>query len=173
MPGLDEGRVPSRVDRARRLLYQTLRTPNSGLLGQGVRFALAGGVVTIVYVGATTLLAEVVGLPFQVALALGFGVALTVHFTLQRLFVWTHHEEFALPLHHQAGRYLAVSAVQYGVTAASTALLPSALGVSTEIVYLATVAVVVSTNFLVFRNAIFHAETAPEDPALTPIIEGD
>jgi putative flippase GtrA len=136
----------------------TLKAPESGVLGQGVRFALSGGTVALVYLATTTVLAEVVGLPFQVALAIGFCVGLVVHFTLQRLFVWSHHEEFALPLSHQLGRYLAVAGVQYGVTAASTALLPSALGVPTEMVYLVTVAVVVSVNFLVFRNGIFHAK---------------
>jgi putative flippase GtrA len=137
---------------------QRLRGPESGLLGQGARFALSGGTVAVVYLATTTLLADVAGLPFQAALAIGFSVGLVVHFTLQRLFVWAHHEEFALSLHHQLGRYLAAASVQYGVTAASTGLLPSALGVSTEIVYLATFAVVVSTNFLVFRNGIFHAK---------------
>ncbi len=113
--------------------------------------------MALVYLATTTVLASVVGLPFQAALAIGFCVGLVVHFTLQRLFVWTHHEEFALPLGHQVGRYLALAGAQYGVTAASTALLPAALGLSTEIVYLATVAVVLVVNFLVFRNGIFHA----------------
>jgi len=114
--------------------------------------------VALVYLGSTTVLAEVVGLPFQAALAIGFSLGLVVHFTLQRLFVWTHHEEFALPLSHQIGRYLIAAAAQYGVTAASTGLLPSALGISAEIVYLATVAVVLSSNFLLFRHGIFHAK---------------
>jgi putative flippase GtrA len=141
-------------------------TPEAGLLGQGVRFAVSGGTVTLVYLATTSVLAEVVGMPFQAALAIGFCVGLVVHFNLQRLFVWTHHEEFALPLSHQIGRYLAVAAVQYGVTAASTALLPSALGVSTEIIYLGTVAVVIGTNFLVFRNRIFHPKAASDtEPA--------
>ncbi len=144
-------------------LVHTLKAPESGTLGQGVRFALSGGTVALVYLATTTVLAEVVGLPFQVALAIGFCVGLVVHFTLQRLFVWSHHEEFALPLSHQLGRYLAVAAAQYGITAASTAILPKALGVSTEVVYLVTVAVVVSVNFLVFRNGIFHAK--PESGA--------
>jgi putative flippase GtrA len=135
-----------------------LRSPSSGLFGQGVRFALAGGTVALVYLTTTTLLADVGGLPFQMALAIGFGVGLVVHFTLQRMFVWRAREEFALPLRHQVGRYLAAAAVQYGVTAASTSLLPSALGVSTEVVYLATVTVVLSTNFLVFRFGIFHSK---------------
>jgi putative flippase GtrA len=145
-----------------------LRSPDSGLLGQGARFALAGGTVAFVYLTTTTVLADVVGLPFQVALAIGFSVGLIVHFTLQRMFVWTHHEEFALPLHHQAGRYLVAAGVQYGITAASTSLLPPVLGVSTEIVYLATVAVVLATNFVVFRHGIFHAKPGPEAAAPTP-----
>jgi len=135
-----------------------LADAESGLLGQGVRFAMAGGLVALVYLTVTTVLAEVVGLPFQLALAIGFCVAIVTHFTLQRTFVWIHHEEFALPLRAQAGRYLALAAVQYGITAASTAVLPSVLGVSAEAVYLATVVVVVSVNFLVFRNRIFHAK---------------
>jgi putative flippase GtrA len=141
-------------------MARSLRSPDSGLLGQGVRFGLAGATVALVYLTTTIVLAEVFGVPFQVALAIGFSVGLVVHFTLQRVFVWTHHEAFALPLHHQAGRYLIVAGVQYGVTAASTSLLPAALGVSTEIVYLATVAVVLSVNFLVFRQRIFHAKPA-------------
>ena len=135
-----------------------------------MRFALAGGTVALVYLTSTTVLADVVGLPFQAALAIGFCLGLMVHFTLQRVFVWTHHEEFALPFHHQVGRYLVVAAAQYGVTAASTSLLPTVLGVSTEIVYLATVAVVLSANFLVFRHGIFHSKPATTDPAPPPSI---
>ena len=123
-----------------------------------MRFALAGATVACVYLATTIVLADVVGIPFQVALAVGFCVGLIVHFTLQRVFVWISHGEFALPLHHQAGLYLIVAGVQYGVTAASTSLLPTALGVSTELVYLATVAALVSANFLVFRHGIFRAK---------------
>jgi putative flippase GtrA len=145
--------------------WRDVRSPDSGLRGQSIRFALVGGTVALIYVGTTTVLATVVGIPFQAALLIGLGVGLVVHFTLQRVFVWTHHDEFALPLHHQLGRYLAATAVQYGVTAASTAFLPSVLGVSAEVVYLGTVAVVISTNFLVFRNGIFHSRPATTAPA--------
>jgi putative flippase GtrA len=141
-----------------RARLRTLRAPESGLIGQGLRFAISGGTVALVYLLTTTVLASVVGLPFQLALAIGFAAGLVVHFTLQRAFVWTHHEEFALPLRHQIGRYLCVAAIQYAVTAASTSVLPSDLGVATEIVYLATVAVLLVANFLVFRNGIFHAK---------------
>jgi putative flippase GtrA len=168
--GSEQVRGSSGVGAARELA-RTLNAPESGLLGQGVRFALSGGTVALIYLATTTVLADVAGMPFQAALAIGFCLGLVVHFTLQRVFVWAHHEEFALPLGHQVGRYLAVAAVQYGVTAASTALLPSALGVSTEIVYLVTVAAVVSTNFLVFRNGIFHAKLGGTDPAPESISE--
>lgn len=171
-------RAPDLSDRRVLSVVRELRSPNSGLFGQGTRFALAGGTVAVVYLAVTTILANVVGLPFQVALAIGFGVGLMIHFSLQRTFVWLHHEEFALPLHHQAGRYLLAAGVQYGVTAASTSILPSLLGVATELVYLVTVAVVFSANFLLFRNGIFHAAQAddfkPEpDPATCGRVAGD
>ena len=144
--------------------WRDVRSPNSGLRGQSIRFALVGGTVALIYVGTTTVLATVVGMPFQAALIVGLSMGLVIHFTLQRLFVWTHHDEFALPLHHQLGRYVAATAMQYGVTAASTSLLPSVLGVSAELVYLGTVAVVITTNFLVFRNGIFHPRSATTTP---------
>ncbi|HUA75575.1 MAG TPA: GtrA family protein [Solirubrobacteraceae bacterium] len=145
-------------DSRRRSLRAKLLSPELGLLGQGFRFALAGGLVSLVYVLTTILLADVAGVPFQVALPLGYAIGLATHFTLQRVFVWVHHEEFALPVHHQVGRYLLVAAVQYGLTAASTSFFPGLLGVSTELVYLATVAILVSANFFVFRYGIFHAK---------------
>jgi putative flippase GtrA len=153
---------------------QNLQSPSSGLLGQGVRFVLAGGIVVVVYVSSTTVLADLVGLHFQIALAIGFCIALIVQFNLYRVFGWTHHEEFALPLHRQAGRYLAAAAIGYGLTAVCTSLLPAALDVSTEIVYLAMVAALPVINFMVFRYVIFHAKPA-EDPAPTsvPIAKGD
>ena len=150
-------------DSRSRSLRARLTSPELGLLGQGFRFVLAGGVVSLVYVLTTILLADVAGVDLQVALPLGYAVGLITHFTLQRVFVWVHHEEFALPVHRQAGRYLLVAAVQYGLTAAATSLLPGRLGVSTEIVYLVTVVVLVSLNFFVFRHGVFHAKADPSD----------
>lgn len=139
-----------------RSVVRGLRSPDSGLIGQGVRFGIAGGTVALVYLTTTTVLADVVGMPFQAALAIGFCVGILVHFTLQRTFVWVHNEDFALPLRHQAARYLVVAAIQYGLTVASTSLLPPILDVPTEVVYLVTVATIVCVNFLVFRHGIFH-----------------
>jgi putative flippase GtrA len=135
-----------------------LLTPASGLLGQGTRYALAGAFVGVVYLSTTTLLAVVVGLPFSEALAIGFALQLVVHFTLQRVFVWVHDDDFALPFRHQARRYLTVAGGQLGVTVATTSLLPPVLGLSTEVVYLISAVLQTAVNFLLFRNLVFHPE---------------
>jgi putative flippase GtrA len=126
------------------------------LAGQGLRFAASGGAVAIVYVATTTLLAEVIGIPFELALAIGFSIAIATHFTLQRVFVWTHADGFALPLRQQALRYLPIAGAQYGLTAAATATLPGALGVRTEVVYLCAAGLLSAVNFFVFRTRVFH-----------------
>jgi len=134
----------------------TLRGGDPRLLGQTLRFVLAGSTVALVYLLATTLLASVAGLPFELALPIGFCLALIVNFTLQRSFVWGRRERFALPLAHQAGRYLLLAGAQYAIAAASVALLPPVVGLSQEVVYLAVVAVTAIIGFLVLRSRIFH-----------------
>ncbi len=136
---------------------RTLLAPDSGLLGQGVRFALVGSLTALVYLLTTTILALVLGVPFEIALPVGLCLAVAVHFTLQRAFVWAHHGGFALSLHRQVRRYLSVVVVQYGITAASIALLPRVLGLPTEIVYLTTVLLLAVVNFAIFRQGVFHA----------------
>ena len=92
-----------------------------------------------------------------------------VQFNLYRVFVWVHHEEFALPVHHQVGRYLAAAAVNYGLTAACTAVLPGVLGVPTEAVYLVMVAALPVMNFVVLRYVVFHARAPAGDHPPAPI----
>lgn len=146
-----------------------LRSPESGSLGQAIRFLGVGGLVFLIYVGGTTFLANVVGLPFQVALAIGFAVGLATHFSLQRLFVWVHHTEFVLPFHAQMTRYLLFAGVQYGTTAVVTATVPRLLHVSPTLVYIPWVACISATNFLVFRHRIFHSEISGRpDPSRSP-----
>jgi putative flippase GtrA len=135
-----------------------LRSPDSGTAGQGLRFAIAGTTVALWYLVTTTVLANVFGVAFQLALAIGFVTAVLLHFTLQRLFVWVHHSEFALGLGSQVGRYLVLAGTQYAITAAATAVLPRALGLPVIPVYYATVIVLASANFLILRGGVFHAE---------------
>jgi putative flippase GtrA len=134
-----------------------LRSPDSGGVGQGVRYAIAGTTVALWYLVTTTVLADLFGVAFQLALAIGFVTAVLVHFTLQRFFVWVHHSEFALGLGAQVGRYLVVAGGQYAVTAAATSVLPRALDVPVTPVYFATAIALASTNFLIFRGGVFHA----------------
>jgi putative flippase GtrA len=147
-----------------RATIRHLRSPSSGLLGQMLRFGLSGGTVALLYVTVTTLLSQAFGVAFQIALAIGFVLSVMLHFNLQRLFVWLHDEEFALGLRHQVGRYLAMAGTQYGITAAATSLLPGALGVSTEAVYLVTLVIVTTAGFLIMRLIIFHASDASRAP---------
>jgi putative flippase GtrA len=134
-----------------------LRAKDIGLLGQGTRFVIAGGIITVIYLMITTVLADIFGVPFQLALGIGFATAIVVHFSLQRFFVWAHTEDFSLPIHEQLGRYLLVAAAQYGSTALVTAFLPSALHVPTTIFFFAWTICVTASNFIIFRHGIFHA----------------
>lgn len=143
--------------RLARAFLRDIRSPEWGLAGQGVRFAIAGVAVATLYVAVTTLLHDAFSVPFQIALAAGFVVSVALHFTLQRLFVWRHHGRFALAVHHQAARYLCVCGSQYGVTALSTAQLPGLVGLPVEVVYLATMITVAGINFVVFRGRVFHS----------------
>jgi putative flippase GtrA len=142
----------------RRALVRHLTGRTDALVGHGMRFILTGAGVSIVYITVTTVLAEVSHLRFQVALAIGWCAAVCVHFTLQRTFVWTHRASFALPFGRQVGRYLLVAVSQLGLTATTTAVLPSLLGVPAEAIYLGTALLVTVVNFVVFRNRIFHAQ---------------
>jgi putative flippase GtrA len=96
-----------------------------GGVGQGLRYAIAGTTVALWYLVTTIVLADVLDVAFQLALAIGFVTAVLVHFTLQRFFVWAHHSEFALGLGAQVGRYLAIAGVQYAVRPLSPRCCPA------------------------------------------------
>jgi putative flippase GtrA len=144
----------------RTILPQRFLDPDSGMLGQGMRFVVVGVLAALIYLSTTTFLALVVGIEFQVALTIGFLLTMIFHFTMQRVFVWANRDGFSLPFHHQAGRYLALAAAQYGVTSATTSLLPRALGLPTEAVYLVTAVLLAATNFVVFRYRVFHSKAS-------------
>jgi putative flippase GtrA len=128
-----------------------------------LRYAAAGGVVGLLYVGGTLLLSGPVGLPIQAAIPIAYGVAVACHFLLQRLFVFRHDGGFALSVREQIVRYLLIAATQYPATAALTALLPALFGISEQVAYLITVAVISVTFFFVLRWGVFH----PHDDRLT------
>jgi putative flippase GtrA len=160
---------PSGFSRTRTIEFlRDIRSPRWGIYGQGFRFAMSGVVVATVYATATTVLHEVFGLPFELALAIGYVMSAVIHYTLQRLFVWHHDEQFALGAHSQVARYLCVSLSQYGLTALATAKLPSLLGAPVEAVYLTTMLALAIINFVIFRSSVFHAGPAREHHAAAP-----
>ncbi len=124
---------------------------------QGGRFALVGITVAVVYTSLTALLAGPAGLPFQAALALGYGVALALNFTLHRTFTFASDDGYALRLHGQVGRFLAIALTQYLVTALAVAWLPDALGLPELVVWVAVVAIFAIGSFLALKVTTFHA----------------
>jgi putative flippase GtrA len=120
------------------------------------RYAVAGAIVAMVYVGGTLLLSGPVGLPIQAAIPIAYAVAVALHFLLQRTFVFRHDGEFALSVREQIIRYLLIAATQYPATAALTALLPALFGMSDQVAYLITVALISLTSFFVLRWGVFH-----------------
>ncbi len=129
-----------------------------------VRWAISGTTVAISYVGATALLSGPLGVDIQVAIPIAYVSAAVLHFTLQRYFVFHDAGAFALAIHHQIGRYVAIGLTQYGLTAVTTAALPALFGIPDLVAYLlATVAFSV-TAFFVLRGGVF--QPAPvESPA--------
>ena len=143
--------------RAGRVLGGPLRRVlGPGATGQAARYAIAGATVATMYVGATLLLSGPAGAPIQVAIPVAYFTAVSLHFVLQRFFVFASANAFALAVHHQIGRYVVIGASQYVLTAASTALLPPALGLSEQVVYVGTVVVISATTFLFLRTRVFH-----------------
>jgi putative flippase GtrA len=133
---------------------------DDSLTGRAARFVIAGGAMSIFYLGFTSTLA-VVGVPFQAALIVSFLSAVALHFTLQRLFVWSPRGKYALRAHEQLKRYLPLVSVQYITTAGATAILPSWLGLPVLAVYIGITLLYSLFNFLFFRARIFHVVIKP------------
>ncbi|MGH2877633.1 MAG: GtrA family protein, partial [Solirubrobacteraceae bacterium] len=135
------------------------------LIGPTLRYGIAGGTVGLVYLILPLLLKSVLHLPIALTIAIGYVIAVTLHFNLQRHFVFRHvRHAFKLTRREQIGRYIVMGAIQYPLTLASTALLPGALNVPQRDVYVGTVLVVALGSFLVLRTVIFHADGGAATP---------
>ncbi len=125
-------------------------------MGPGIRFGIAGTIVAGVYLGIPVAL-DGAGVPIEVAIAIAYVIAITLHFNLQRHFVFCHVAEFALTRREQITRYLMMASVQYPTTALATALLPKVLGLSPEGTFVIVSLTISLTVFVVLRTHIFHA----------------
>jgi putative flippase GtrA len=127
-----------------------------------MRYAIAGGTVASVTIATTVTLGQGFRVPYELAFGIGYSVALVVHFSLQRWFVWAHHEGFALPIHQQLARYLPLALSNYALVAAAIAWLPRLLGVSTLAAYLGATATITLISFILLRSHVFHPDAFGE-----------
>ncbi len=97
------------------------------LAGPGVRFVISGTVIALVYLGVPYFLNAGAGVPIEAAIPIAYFLAIVLHFTLQRTFVFRHVTEFALTARGQIKRYCMAASVQYPTTAIATAVLPGLL----------------------------------------------
>jgi putative flippase GtrA len=125
--------------------------------GRPARFVLSGAVVAVCHFTIMTLLVTVAGLPAQASLALAYALALTLHFTLNRQFVFASRHGYTLHLSAQGRRYVLVAALSYAVTAAAVAVVPRLLDVSPLVAFYAAAAVQAVITFLLLRHWVFRS----------------
>jgi putative flippase GtrA len=123
----------------------------------GLRYGIAGATVAGVYLAIPVGLNDAAGIPIEVAIPVAYVIAVTLHFNLQRHFVFRHVAEFALTRRQQIVRYLLMGAIQYPITALATAVLPGLVGISQRATFVLVTLVMSATFFLVLRTHIFHA----------------
>jgi putative flippase GtrA len=124
---------------------------------QAMRFVLSGSTVAAVYLGLGLLFSGPVGMPIQIAIPVAYVLSVLLNYTLQRTFVFADRERFALEGRRQFVRYVGIGTVQYALTALATALLPDALGVSEQVVFVAVALIAAAVTFVLLRFVVFHA----------------
>jgi putative flippase GtrA len=139
--------------------------------GQSIRYGVAGSIVAAVYLGLPLLLNGAMGIAIEIVVPIAYVLAVSLHFNLQRGFVFRHTGAFALTTREQIMRYVGIGAVQYPTTAVLTAVLPGALGVSERVVFVGVTLAISGAGFLLLRVHVFHPDdsAAPAvDQPLTP-----
>jgi len=126
------------------------------LAGPGIRYGITGVIVGLVYIGLPVVLNGGAGLPVELVIPIAYVLAVTLHFNLQRHFVFRHVAEFALSRRQQIGRYALIGAFQYPTTAIATAVLPKLLGLSQRATYVVVTLAMSLFFFLILRTHIFH-----------------
>jgi putative flippase GtrA len=122
-----------------------------------IRYAISGTIVAVFYLGAPIAINAAFGIALEVCLPVVYVMAITLQFTLQRLFVFRHVSEFALSAKRQAMWYVVIAAIQYPLSALATAFLPKLLGLPERAVYVVATLVIALATFLFLRRRVFHA----------------
>jgi putative flippase GtrA len=136
-----------------------------------IRYAISGTIVAAFYLGAPIAINAVLGVPLEVCLPVVYVMAVSLQFTLQRLFVFRHITEFALTVRQQIRWYVVIAAVQYPLSALATAFLPKLLGVPQRAVYIVATLTIALCTFLFLRRRVFPggAEPAPVSTVEVPV----
>jgi putative flippase GtrA len=137
---------------------------NHPTAGPTIRYGVAGLTVALVYLGVPLVLNGALGMAIQITIPIAYVLAVSLHFTLQRHFVFRHVAKFALSGREQAARYVALGALQYPTTAVSTALLPGLLGLSPRATFVCTSLAISVIVFLVLRGQVFHPTDEADQP---------
>ena len=133
-----------------------LRVARHPIAGQTIRYGVAGLLVASVYLGLPLLLNGAMHIGIEIVLPIAYVLAVTLHFNLQRHFVFKHEAGFALTTREQIMRYVVIGAIQYPTTAVAAGVLPGALGVSTRVVFVCATLAISFSFFLALRLHVFH-----------------
>jgi putative flippase GtrA len=114
--------------------------------------------------GAFAVLTLWAGLHPQPALALSYLSGLAIHFGLNRQWVFSSSDGYALHLSRQGRRYLLTVVTTYAISALSLLLFSGLLGANPLLVYYATAALLAAVTFLVFQRWVFHSHRRPGAP---------
>jgi putative flippase GtrA len=125
-----------------------------------LRYGISGAVVAAVYLGMPIVVSDAFGWPLQAMIPVALVVATTLQFTLQRIFVFRHVDEFALSVRAQVMFYVIVGSIQYPAIALGTFLLPRLFGISDRVAFVATSLAFSLFFFLFIRRRVFH----PSEP---------
>jgi putative flippase GtrA len=136
-----------------------LSPANASPSAELLRYILSGCVAAAAYITVTLGLEELTGLPLQATIPIGFSVAVAVNFLLQRYYAFAHVGSFAIGTGAQAALYALMCLMQYGLTAAGTALLPQFTPLSERLAYLCLVGLMPLMTFLMLRLGIFRHGT--------------
>jgi putative flippase GtrA len=126
-----------------------------------LKFAFTGGLVALVGLASMTLQLAVLGLPGQLALVITYIVSTTLHFSMNRRWVWHGEGGYRHHLTAQGRRYLAVVGVSYGTNAAALAWLPGWLDVPQLAVYFVTTMVLALIGYVALRHWVFPRTPVP------------
>ncbi len=135
------------------------RLPSTAVI---LKFLLTGSTVTAVQLGAVTSLV-LAGVPIQLALGMAYVVSLSLHFTLNRQWVFASDKGYAFRFTGQGARYIIIAISSYALTATGVAVVPGLLGIPQLAAFFLVTAMVACFSFLALHLWIFRAAPGHAD----------